>query len=53
MLNIALAIYAGETRYNIIQMNPYGFGSLENSHLDSQIPAILDAKDYRIFSQVR
>ena len=61
MLNIALAIYAGETRYNIVKMNPYELSnSQENdsqsdsniSTSDSNISAF-DTRKYRIFSQAR
>jgi hypothetical protein len=54
MLNIAFAIYVGETRYNIVQMNPY---ELSTSREDETQPTShtpkLDAKKYRIFSQIR
>ncbi|TYQ27808.1 hypothetical protein PseudUWO311_07240 [Pseudanabaena sp. UWO311] len=61
MLNIALAIYAGETRYNIVKMNPYELSnSQENdSQSDSNISAsdsnisAFDTRKYRIFSQAR
>lgn len=54
MLNIAFAIYAGETRYNIVRMNPYeSSNSIEgNKPLDSQISKF-NIKEYRIFSQAR
>lgn len=63
MLNIALAIYASETRYTIVRMNPYeinpstaksnssNFSSSSNSS-DTDISKF-DATQYRIFSQVR
>jgi hypothetical protein len=54
MLNIALAIYAGETRYNIVKMNPYESPNLldNNPSLDTHI-STLDIREYRIFSQAR
>jgi hypothetical protein len=57
MLNIALAIYAGETRYNIVKMNLYDPYDLTSS-LDNDTPSDLrtsnfDAREYRIFSQAR
>jgi hypothetical protein len=57
MLNIALAIYAGETRYNIVKMNPYDSCELSNpqendTQLDSRI-SNFDTREYRIFSQAR
>ena len=57
MLNIALAIYAGETRYNIVKMNPYDSYELSNSNesdtqADSRI-SNFDTREYRIFSQAR
>jgi hypothetical protein len=57
MLNIALAIYTGETRYNIVKMNPYDSSELSNSQendtqLDSCI-STFDTREYRIFSQAR
>ncbi len=54
MLNIAFAIYAGETRYNIVRMNPYELPTLreEETQLASHT-AKLDARKYRIFSQIR
>ena len=56
MLNIALAIYTGETRYNIVRMNPsvdnYVDKKEGDTSADSQISKF-DANEYRIFSQVR
>ncbi|GBO54819.1 hypothetical protein APA_2870 [Pseudanabaena sp. lw0831] len=57
MLNIALAIYAGETRYNIVRMNPYDSYELSNPQendvqSDSRI-STFDTRKYRIFSQAR
>ncbi len=54
MLNIALAVYAGETRYNIVRMNSYTSTTVKESdnQLDSQISKF-NTKEYRIFSQVR
>jgi len=54
MLNIALAIYAGETRYNIVRMQPpeTSISQGKDIHQDSQISKF-DARKYRIFSQVR
>lgn len=54
MLNIALAIYAGETRYNIVRMHPpeTSISQGKDIHQDSQISKF-DARKYRIFSQVR
>ncbi len=54
MLNIALAVYAGETRYNIVRMHPHetSISQGKDMHQDSQISKF-DEKKYRIFSQVR
>jgi hypothetical protein len=54
MLNIALAIHAGETRYNIVRMSPYESSNLQPSddQQDSQI-STFNTHEYRIFSQVR
>ncbi|PZV10923.1 MAG: hypothetical protein DCF20_20460 [Pseudanabaena sp.] len=57
MLNIALAIYAGDTRYNIVRMtsndDPYELSSLQDvTKSDSSISAF-DTREYRIFSQVQ
>ncbi|WP_434684208.1 hypothetical protein [Pseudanabaena minima] len=54
MLNIALAIYAGETRYNLVRMTPYELSdsSEGNTQSDSQISSF-DTREYRIFSQIR
>jgi hypothetical protein len=53
MLNIALAIHAGETRYNIVRMNPYEIStSTDDTQSDSQISKF-DSRKYRIFSQIR
>lgn len=54
MLNIALAIYAGETRYNLVRMNPLESTIVKESdpRQDSQISKF-DEKKYRIFSQIR
>lgn len=50
MLNIALAIYAGETRYNIVRMNPY-VSDVQNPENTDSLIAQLDMQEYRIFSQ--
>jgi hypothetical protein len=54
MLNIAFAIYAGETRYNIVRMTPYqlSVSKDDDTRCDSQISQF-DAREYRIFSQIR
>lgn len=57
MLNIALAIYTGETRYNIVKMTPYDSYELSNpqdndTQSDSHI-SNFDSREYRIFSQAR
>ncbi|MEA5478778.1 hypothetical protein VB774_14215 [Pseudanabaena galeata UHCC 0370] len=54
MLNIALAIYAGETRYNLVRMIPNELSNLpeDNTQSDSHISS-LDTREYRIFSQAR
>ena len=54
MLNIAFAIHAGETRYNIVRMSPYELSNLQPSdpQQDSQI-STFNTHEYRIFSQVR
>lgn len=54
MLNIALAIYAGETRYSIVKMTPYDLSSSQenDTQLDSHI-SNFDTRAYRIFSQAR
>ncbi len=56
MLNIALAIYAGETHYNIVRMNPSVADSVDNiegnTSSDSQTSKF-NASEYRIFSQIR
>ncbi|WP_271254835.1 hypothetical protein [Pseudanabaena sp. Chao 1811] len=54
MLNIALAIYAGETRYNLVCMYPYADSSSQDLDVrqDLQISQF-DKKNYRIFSQLR
>ena len=54
MLNVAFAIHAGETRYNIVRMSPYELLNPQesDSQLDSQI-STFDVHEYRIFSQVR
>jgi hypothetical protein len=57
MLNIALAIYAGDTRYNIVKMNlcdPYDLtSSVENDTSSDSHVSTLDTREYRIFSQSR
>ncbi|MBD2177170.1 hypothetical protein H6F42_09635 [Pseudanabaena sp. FACHB-1998] len=50
MLNIALALYAGETRYNIVRMNPYVSDDKNTDDTDSLISQF-DMQEYRIFSQ--
>jgi|GEM_PF-1831384 len=59
ILNIALAIYAGETRYNLVRMTPYELSNSpeidsqsDNSQSDLHISSF-DTKEYRIFSQIR
>lgn len=54
MLNIALAIYAGETRYNLVRMTSNELSNLEkgNTISDSHISSF-DTREYRIFSQAR
>ena len=54
MLNIALAIYAGETRYNLVRMTPNELPNLPegNTKSDSHI-SNFDTREYRIFSQAR
>ena len=54
MLNIALAIYAGETRYNLVRMTPNELPNLSegNTQSDSHISSF-DTREYRIFSQAR
>ncbi len=54
MFNIALVVYAGETRYNIVRMNPNKDVASDKSrhdlHNNSHI-VDLDTQEYRIFSQ--
>lgn len=54
MLNIALAIYAGETRYNLVRMTPNELPNLPegNNKSDSHMSSF-DTREYRIFSQAR
>lgn len=54
MLNIALAIYAGETRYNLVRMTPYDLSNLQESNTESDsLISSFDTSKYRIFSQTR
>ena len=54
MLNVSLAIYASETRYNLVHMNPYETAVTQEQNIrqDSQISKF-DTRKYRIFSQAR
>jgi hypothetical protein len=54
MLNISLAIYAGETRYNLVRMSDHQTSTTQDqgTHQDLQLSKF-DVRKYRIFSQAR